>query len=155
MIRSSLMSYDESTLVFSWCSHLRTRCDNKKGNHNRKRPAWPARPAILHLINIWQKFNLGTDDLAVKPYIPHRSEFVANALCDNIGSKKISLHPQKIDEAFFSLKYQKFRVRVNHTITHNQCNQTQMHKVNYLDFCFVSKCLHISNSRTKPAGLAF
>ena len=83
------------------------------------------------------------------------NEFVANALCDNIGSKKISLHPQKIDEAFFSLKYQKFRVRVNHTITHNQCNQTQMHKVNYLDFCFVSKCLHISNSRTKPAGLAF
>ena len=25
------------------------------------------------LINIWQMFNLGTDDLAVKPYIPHKS----------------------------------------------------------------------------------
>ena len=30
----------------------------------------------------------GTDDLAVKPYIPHKSyfnEFVANALRDNMG----------------------------------------------------------------------
>ena len=44
------------------------------------------------------------------------------------------------------------RVRVNHTIRHNQ---TQWHKVNDLDFCFVSKCLHILNSRTKPAGLDF
>ena len=39
------------------------------------------------------------------------------------------------------------------TIRHNEHNQTQWHKVNYFDFCFVSKCLHISNSRTKPAGL--
>ena len=83
------------------------------------------------------------------------NEFVANALRDNIGSKKINLYPQKINEAVFSFKYQKYRVRVNHTITHNQCNQTQLHKVNYFDFCFVSKCLHISNSRTKPAGLDF
>ena len=28
-----------------------------------------------NLINIWQMFNLGTDDLAVKPYIPHKSWF--------------------------------------------------------------------------------
>ena len=26
-----------------------------------------------HLINIWQMFNLATDNLAVKPYIPHKS----------------------------------------------------------------------------------
>ena len=44
------------------------------------------------------------------------------------------------------IKYKKFRVRVNHTITHNQ---TQSHKVNDFDFCFVLKCSHISNSRTK------
>ena len=46
-------------------------------------------------------------------------------------------------------KHQKFRIR------HNQHNQTQWHKVNDFDFCFVSKCLHISNSRTKPAGPDF
>ena len=28
-------------------------------------------------------------------------------------------------------------------------------KENYFDFCFVSKCLHISNSRYKLAGLDF
>ena len=31
-------------------------------------------------------------------------------------------------------------------------NHTQSNKVN--DFCFVSKCLHILNSRTKPAKWA-
>ena len=34
-------------------------------------------------------FNLATDDLAVKPYIPHKNvyfnEFVANVLRDNMG----------------------------------------------------------------------
>ena len=48
-----------------------------------------------------------------------------------------------------------FRVRIYHTIRHNQHNQTQWHKVNDFDFCFVSKCLHISNSRSKPTGLDF
>jgi hypothetical protein len=43
----------------------------------------------------------------------------------------------------------------NYTIIHNQQNQTQWHEVNYFDFCFVSKCLHISNSRYKPVGLDF
>ena len=47
---------------------------------------------------------------------------------------------------FLTFKYQKTRVSLNHTI---------IHKVNYFDFCFVSKCLHISNSRYKPAGLDF
>ena len=46
-----------------------------------------------------------------------------------------------------------FRIRVNHTIRHNQHNQTQWHKVNDFDFCFVLKCLDISNSRTKPAQI--
>ena len=38
--------------------------------------------SYLPLINIWQMFNLGTSDLAVKPNIPHKSllQFVANAL---------------------------------------------------------------------------
>ena len=41
---------------------------------------------------------------------------------------------------FFSFRYQKFMVRINHMIKHND-----------FDFCFVSKCFHISNySRTKP-----
>jgi hypothetical protein len=48
---------------------------------------------------------------------------------------------------FFSCKYRKFRVRENHKIKHNQ---TQWHNVNDFYFCFVPKCLHISNSRTKP-----
>ena len=33
-------------------------------------------------------FNVAIDNLAVKPYIPHKSffnEFVSNVLCDNIG----------------------------------------------------------------------
>ena len=101
-------------------------------------------------------FNLATDDLAVKPYIPHKvyyNEFDVNALRDNIGSKKIILHPQKNNGGNF--RYQKFRFRVNHTITHNQRNPTQLHKVNESDFWFISKCRHISNSRTKRAGLDF
>ena len=51
---------------------------------------------------------------------------------------------------FFSCKYRKFRVRENHKIKHNQ---TQWHNVNDFDFYFVPKCLHISNSRTKPIGV--
>jgi hypothetical protein len=39
------------------------------------------------------------------------NKFIANVLRDNIGSKKISLQPQKKMRAFFSSKYQKFRVR--------------------------------------------
>ena len=72
----------------------------------------------------------------------HFNEFVANAMGDNIGSKKTACNPRKKIRPFFSFKYQKFTVRVNHTIKHNQ---TQWHKVNDFDFCLVSKCLHISN----------
>jgi hypothetical protein len=68
------------------------------------------------------------------------NEFVANALQDKIESKKISLHPQKkINEAIFSFKYQKIRVRVNYIITRNQRNQTQLQKVNDFDFSFFIK----------------
>ena len=46
------------------------------------------------------------------------NEFVANALRDNIESKRNQpLSSKKKNEAVFSFKYQKFRVRVNHTIT--------------------------------------
>ena len=108
------------------------------------------------------------------------NEVVANALRDNIGSKKsasglrkenmrlffsflivsdcmVYLDPKFLMHIYFLIffKYQKFRVRVNHTIIHNQHNQTQWHKVNDFDFRFVSKCLHISNYRTKPTGLDF
>ena len=41
---------------------------------------------------------------------------------------------------------------VDCTIRHNQ---SQWHKVNDLEFCFVSKCLHISNSRINPEGIDF
>ena len=47
-------------------------------------------------------FNLASDDLAVKPYIPHKvyyNEFVVNALRDNIGSKKSVSILRKIMEA--------------------------------------------------------
>ena len=67
------------------------------------------------------------------------NEFVANALRDNIGWKKSASILRKIIEAVFSFKYQKFGVRVNYTITNNQRNQIQLHKVNDFDFCFVSK----------------
>ena len=40
----------------------------------------------------------------------------------------------------------------NHKIKHNQ---TQWHKVNDFDLYFVPKYLHISNSRTRLAGLDF
>ena len=116
-------------------------------------------------------FKVATNAITAKVYF---NEFFANALCDNIGSNKISLWPQKKNmrpyfsslvvsdcmvyhdpKFLISFKYQKLRVRVNHTIRHNQHNQTQWHKVNDFDFCFVSKCFHISNSRTKPARLDF
>ena len=67
-------------------------------------------------------FNVATVGLAIKQYTPHKS------LLED--QKKISLYPQKINEAVFSFKCPKFRVRVNHTLTHNQHNQTQLHKVN-------------------------
>ena len=44
---------------------------------------------------------------------------VANALRDNIGSKKQPLTSEK-NEPGFLFRYQKFRVRINHTIKHNQ-----------------------------------
>jgi hypothetical protein len=50
----------------------------------------------------------------------HFNEFVANALRDNIGLKKQPLTSGKNNEAVLSLKYKIFRVRVNHTIKHNQ-----------------------------------
>ena len=55
------------------------------------------------------------------------NEFVANALGDIIGStKKSASILRKKMRLFFSFEYQKFRVRVNHTIAHNQ---TQSHKL--------------------------
>ena len=45
------------------------------------------RNKLDNLINIWQMFNVETDDLAKKPYIPHKSLLqwiVANVLRDNI-----------------------------------------------------------------------
>ena len=33
----------------------------------------PSTSAVSYLINIWQMFSLGTFDLAVKPYIQHKS----------------------------------------------------------------------------------
>ena len=53
------------------------------------------------------------------------NEFVANILRDNVGSKRISLQPQKKMRKCFSFKHQKLRVRVDHTVTHNQHNQTK------------------------------
>ena len=48
------------------------------------------------------------------------NEFVANALRDNIGSKKNQpLTLEKKLGRFLVFKYQKFRVRVNHKIKHN------------------------------------
>ena len=38
---------------------------------------------------------------------------------------------------------------------YNRTQSNTMAQVNDFDFCFVSKCLDISNSRTKPAGLDF
>ena len=43
---------------------------------------------IMSLINNPKMFNLETDDLALKPYIPQKKyfyEFVANVFRDNIG----------------------------------------------------------------------
>ena len=47
------------------------------------------------------------------------NEFVANVLCDSIGPKKNQPPASEKNEDFFSFEYQKFRVRVYHTITHN------------------------------------
>ena len=102
---------------------------------------------VSHLINIWQMFNVATDDSAVKLYIPQKS--LLQWICCKCLQKRSAFILRKINETVFSFEHQRFRVRVNlnHTFTHNQCNQTQLHKVNDFDFCFVSKCLHISNSR--------
>ena len=56
-----------------------------------------------------------------EPYIIQKfyfNEFVANVLHDKIGSKKWASNVRKKMRPFFSVTYQKFRVRVNHTITH-------------------------------------
>ena len=74
------------------------------------------------------------------------NEFV---LRDNMGSKKSASRPQKKNEAVFQCHISKIQGQGK------PYNQTQLHKVNDCDFCFVSKCFHISNSRTKPAGLDF
>ena len=37
----------------------------------------------------------------------------------------------------------------NYTIRHNQQNQTQRHKVNYFDFCFVSKSRILDSNKSK------
>ena len=55
----------------------------------------------------------------------HLNEFVANALLDNIGSKKQPLTSEK-NEVLLSFKCQKYRVRVNHKIKNNQ---KQLHKL--------------------------
>ena len=60
-----------------------------------------------------------------------------NLLQINDNIKKNQSPFSEKNEAIFSFKYQTFRVRVNHTITHNQRNQTQLHKVNHFDSCFV------------------
>ena len=98
--------------------------------------------SLYHKILLLQKFN-DTGGKVLKP-------------------KKISLHPQKKNEAvsdcvwlcLMAVVYQDPKFLIFQKL-HNQQNQTQWHKVNYFDFCFVSKCLHISNSRYKPAGLDF
>ena len=78
-------------------------------------------------------FNLATDEIKAK-HLNYRNfqfnEFVSNALCDNIGQKNQPLASEKIE--MVSFKYRKYRVRVNHTITCNQHNQTQLHRVNDL-----------------------
>ena len=62
-------------------------------------------------------------------------------------------HRPKISDFFkLCLRWVSVVRVVDHTIRHNQ---TQWHKVNYLDFCFVFKCLHISNSRTNPEEIDF
>ena len=53
-------------------------------------------PYYWNILSIIQKmFNLETDDLALKPYIPQKKyfyEFVANILRDNIGILIFDLH---------------------------------------------------------------
>ena len=47
-----------------------------------------------YLINNPRMFNLGTDNLAIKPYIPHKvyfNEFAANVLRDSIGIANFDL----------------------------------------------------------------
>ena len=98
--------------------------------------------SLYHEILLLQKFN----DISGKVLKP----------------KKISLQPQKKNEAVYdcvwlclmAVVYQDPKFLIFQKL-HNQQNQTQWHKVNYFDFFFVSKCLHISNSRYKPAGLDF
>ena len=73
-------------------------------------------------------------------------------------NKKNSLQPQKKMRPFFRFwlcliavvypdpKFWIFSIQ-------SDIIKTQWHKVNYFDFCFVSKSLHISNSRPKPASV--
>ena len=51
--------------------------NNNLGFKNVMRPAKNdlADLVLLYLINNPRMFNLGTDDLAIKPYIPHKSLF--------------------------------------------------------------------------------
>ena len=55
------------------------------------------------------------------------NELVANALRDNIGSKKISIHPQKKErDHLLVLNIKNLGSdRVDHTITHTQHHRTK------------------------------
>ena len=66
------------------------------------------------LINIWQIFNVATDAITAKPYIPQTFSFqwiYCKCLAWLIWSKKWGV--------FLDLDIKKFKVRVNHTIKHN------------------------------------
>ena len=98
----------------------------------------------LPLINIWQMFNLDTDDLAVKPHIPHKS--LLQWICCKClvwwnMIKKINLHPQKNKwgcwETWPQTASMTSEVKINYAyvITQDICNK--FIEVNFCVGCMV------------------
>ena len=84
---------------------------------------------LYHEILLLQKYN----DVLGKVLKPQKKEirlFFSFLIVSNC-----MVYPDP--KLLIPFKYQKSRVRIYHTIRHNQHKQTLRHKVNNFDFCFV------------------
>ena len=111
----------------------------------------------IHLINIWPMFNLGIDDLAVKPYIPHKS--LLQWICWKMPCVITWAWSFLTSEVVEAVRGQTHHILM-HTLAlwHFPTAPVLLTKDtrNEISYDFQPPfSLHISNSRTKPAGLDF
>ena len=102
-----------------------------------------------NLINIWQMFNVAADAINGKTIHPTEIFIAMNLLqmpC------MITYVPK--NQPLTSKKWGRFLVfNIKNQGQGKTSNQTQCHKVNDFDFCFVPKYFHISNLGPSPEDL--